>query len=242
MPARAILTTGFRETQVTKLLLVEDDREIAGMVSAWLTSQRYDLDTAHDGPTGLEMLLMNVYDVIILDWELPGMSGFDIIKKFREKKGVTPIIMLTAKGTVADKEMGLDAGADDYLSKPFSLAELTARIRALLRRAPAYQSSLLTVGDVSLDPIKYRVTKGDKEIHLNPRDFALLEFFMRHPDEIFSSTAILQRVWQSSADVASDTLRTSIKRLRQAIDDDKDNSMIENIPKVGYRLRSAPKT
>jgi len=181
---------------------------------------------------------MNTYDAIILDWELPGKSGFEIIKIFREKKGVTPIIMLTAKGTVAEKEMGLDAGADDYLAKPFSLAELSARLRALLRRAPAMHSSLLCVGDISLDPVKHRVMRGTKEIHLNPRDFALLEFLMRHPDEIFSSSALLQRVWQSESDISSDSLRTSIKRLRQQIDDGNDQSMIENVPKVGYRLRT----
>ena len=223
---------------VAKLLFVEDDREIAEMVITWLKAQKYDLDVAYDGNTGLEFLLMNTYEVIILDWELPGISGFEIIKTFRAKKGMTPIIMLTAKGTVAEKEMGLDAGADDYLSKPFSLGELSARIRALLRRAPAMHSSLLCAADISLDPVKHRVMQGTKEIHLNPRDFALLEFLMRHPDEIFSSSALLQRVWQSESDISSDSLRASIKRLRQQIDDNQDQSMIENVPKIGYRLRT----
>jgi DNA-binding response OmpR family regulator len=223
---------------VTKLLLVEDDREIAGMVNAWLASQRYDVDTAYDGDTGLEYLLINEYDVVILDWELPGKTGVEIIKAFRDKKGLTPIIMLTAKGAVAEKEIGLDAGADDYLAKPFSLAELSARIRALLRRAPVLQTNILTVADLTLDPKKYRVTKNGNELRLNPRDFALLEFFMRHPDEIFSTDSILQRVWQSESDVSNDTLRTSIKRLRQQIDGDREDSMIENIPKIGYRLKT----
>lgn len=222
---------------MTKLLLIEDDREIAGMVTEWLTSQRFEIDNAYEGRDGLELLALNTYDVIIMDWELPDTTGIEIIKTFRSKKGLTPIIMLTAKGAVAEKEIGLDSGADDYLAKPFSLAELTARIRALLRRAPSYQPSVLQVADLTLDPIKYRVTKGEKELHLNPRDFALLEFFMRHPDEIFSSQALLQRVWQSNSDVASDTLRTSVKRLRQQIDSDEGESLIENIPKVGYRLR-----
>lgn len=223
-----------------KLLLVEDDREIASMVTEWLTSQRFEIDTAYEGALGLELLSLNVYDVIIMDWELPDTTGIEIIKTFRGNKGLTPIIMLTAKGAVAHKETGLDSGADDYLAKPFSLAELTARIRALLRRAPSYQPSVLQVADLTLDPVKYRVMKGQKEIHLNPRDFALLEFLMRHPDEIFSTAALLQRVWQSSSDVASDTLRTSIKRLRQQIDSDGGESLIENIPKVGYRLRVKP--
>lgn len=228
------------DDQLPKLLLVEDDREIASMVTEWLTSQRFEIDTAYEGALGLELLALNVYDVIIMDWELPDTTGIEIIKTFRSNKGVTPIIMLTAKGAVANKETGLDSGADDYLAKPFSLAELTARIRALLRRAPSYQPSVLQVADLTLDPVKYRVMKGQKEIHLNPRDFALLEFLMRHPDEIFSTAALLQRVWQSSSDVASDTLRTSIKRLRQQIDSDSEESLIENIPKVGYRLRVKP--
>jgi DNA-binding response OmpR family regulator len=223
---------------MAKILLVEDDRDLAVMVVEWLTHEHYSVESAYDGRDGLEKVSIGEYDIIVLDWQLPHMSGLDICKRFREQGGSTPIIMLTGKGTVSEKETGLDSGADDYLTKPFNMKELSARIRALLRRSSKLVSNILQVGDLVVDPGKYKVTKSGVEINLLPREFALLEFLMRHPDEVFSGEALLQRVWQSDSEATSEAIRTCIKRLRQKLDGDDDNSIIQTIPRVGYRLRA----
>ena len=179
------------------------------------------------------------YDAVVLDWELPGMSGVEILKKFRGMKGTTPILMLTGKGQIQDKEEGLDSGADDYLTKPFSMKELSARLRALMRRPRAIATSTITIGPLEMDLTSHKVTKDGQALHILPKDYALLEFFMRNPNQVFSTEALLQRVWNVDSDAGSDALRTSIKRLRKLIDITEDGpSMIENIPKVGYRLNS----
>lgn len=224
---------------MAKILVVDDDKELASMVQSWLESEHHVVETIHDGAEALMQLGVTQYDVIVLDWDLPGLPGVEVCKRFRSQRGTTPIIMLTGKKSIEEKESGLDSGADDYLTKPFNVKELTARLRAILRRPQAMVNELLQVGDIVLDSSKYRVTKAGKEIHLVPKDFALLEFFMRHPDQVFSTDAILQRVWHSDSESTSDAIRTSVKRIRQKLDDGSDDSksIIENIPKVGYRLR-----
>lgn len=224
---------------MTKLLLVEDDRDMATMISEWLTSQNFLIDVSHDGATANAYLKDDVYDCIILDWQLPDTTGVEILNRYRAGGGMTPIIMLTAKGSINDKETGFESGADDYLTKPFSLKELSARIRALLRRPAEIVSQVYKISDLVLDPVKHRVTKGGVEVRLLPRDFALLEFLMKHKDEVFSTDALLQRVWHSDSEATSDALRTAIKRIRKKIDtgDDEGASAIENIPRIGYRMR-----
>lgn len=224
---------------MAKLLLVEDDRDLAATIVSWFEAEHHTVVCAYDGEEGQERLDFEQYDVIVLDWDLPHISGIDLLKKFRSKGGNTPVIMLTGKGAIAEKEQGLDGGADDYLTKPFSLKELAARVRALLRRPAQVTSNVLEVGDLQLDPTKYRVVKGEKEIKMLPRDFALLEFFMRNVDVVFSAEALIKRVWEDDTDVTQDALRTSIKRLRKSLDDqdDESRSIIENIPRVGYRFR-----
>jgi two-component system, OmpR family, response regulator len=225
---------------VAKILLVEDDKDLALLVREWLEAENYSLDIAHDGMEGYEFLRQGHYDVVVLDWDLPRMTGLEICQKYRATKGVAPILMLTGRGQIADKEMGLDAGADDYLAKPFHMRELSARLRALGRRPTTVVSSVLTVGNLELDTVKHRLCKGGVDVHLLPKDFALLEFLMRHPDEIFSSEAILQRVWNLDTEATSDAVRTSVKRLRKKLDesDDEDSSVIENVRRIGYRLRA----
>ncbi len=222
-----------------KILLVEDDKDLALLVKEWLDSENYSLDIAHDGMEGYEYLRQGHYDVVVLDWDLPRMTGVEICMKYRANKGVTPILMLTGKNQVADKEQGLDAGADDYLPKPFHMRELSARLRALGRRPTTVASNVLTVGSLELDPTKHRLSKNGQDVHLLPKDFALLEFLMRHPDEIFSSEAILQRVWNLDTEATSDAVRTSVKRLRKKLDDsdNEDDSIIENVRRIGYRLK-----
>jgi len=176
---------------------------------------------------------------VILDWNLPGMTGIEICKKYRATRGTSPILMLTAKDQIVEKEAGLDSGADDYLTKPFSMRELSARLRALTRRTYASVGDILQAGKVSLDPIRHRVWRDGNEVHLLPKDFELLEFLMRHPDQVFSTEALVQRVWNFDADVTSNAVRSSVRRIRRELDesDDEDKSIIENVRRVGYRLR-----
>lgn len=222
---------------MAKLLLVDDDVDLTAMIVEWLSFEHHSVEVVHDGKEAQDRLRLCQYDGIILDWSLPEMSGIEICRQYRANKGTTPIIMLTGKNSISDKENGLDSGADDYLTKPFNMKELSARIRSVLRRASGAVSNILQVGELSIDPTKYKLTKSGKEIQLLPREFALLEFFMRHPDEVFSGEALLQRVWHSESDATSEAIRTCIKRLRQKIDGDNDDSVIQTIPRVGYRLR-----
>ena len=223
-----------------KILLVEDDKDLALLVSQWLQSENYSLDIANDGMEGYEFLRQGHYDVAILDWDLPRMSGVEIVLKYRAAKGITPILMLTGKGAISEKEEGLDAGADDYLPKPFHMRELSARLRALTRRPTTTVSKILTVGNLELDIVKHRLSRDGVDVHLLPKDFALLEFLMRHPDEVFSSEALLQRVWNMDSETTSDAVRTSVKRLRKKLDEseNEEESIIENVRRIGYRLRA----
>ncbi len=225
---------------MAKILVVEDDVDFALTVEHALTSANHTVEMAHDGGSAMEFLRQGQYDIIILDWQLPDIEGIEVLAKFRARGGSTPVLMLTGKSQIRDKEVGLDGGADDYLTKPFDTRELVARIRALLRRQTVAPSSNLSLHDVALDPIKHRLTKGGKDVHLQPRDFALLEFLMRHPDEIFSTEALLTRVWHQDSEASSAGLRAAIVRIRKVIDDDGEDSksLIENVARVGYRMRN----
>jgi DNA-binding response OmpR family regulator len=222
-----------------KILMVEDDKDLAMIVHDWLKSEFYALDLAADGRTGYEYLRQGDYDLIILDWDLPGMPGVEICRKFRSGGGSAPILMLTGKGKVEEKEEGLDAGADDYLCKPFSMRELSARLRALLRRPVVTAGSLLKVGILEMDPSKHTLTKNGEPVKLARKDFELLEFFMRHPGSFFSTEHLLERVWSFDSEATSDAVRTAVKRLRKILDDsdDEEHSIIESARRVGYRLR-----
>ncbi len=221
---------------MAKILLIEDDVELTCSVERWLSDEHYTVEVANSGKEGLALIMGSSFDVIVLDWHMPDISGLEILKEYRKEQGATPIIMLTGKTSVAEKETCFDAGADDYLTKPFSMKELSARLRALLRRPHAIISSILQTGDIQLDSTNRVVTKAGERKHLHPIDFALLEFFMRHPQCTFSAEALLQRVWHSDKDVTSDSLRCSIRRIRKALDAPTGDSLIENIPRVGYRL------
>lgn len=226
---------------MSKILLVEDDQDLSDMIAGWLKSERYTVEVAYDGDIAREILKISSFDVVVLDWDLPGCTGIEILREFRENGGSTPVIMLTGKSTITDKETGLDIGADDYLTKPFNIKELGARVKALLRRPTLMNSSVLKAGDIELDSSKHRILRGGQEVHLLPRDFALLEFLLRHKDQVFSAEALIARVWESDSDASPEGLRTAIKRIRKKIDDgtEDDQSLIENIPRVGYRLRSS---
>ncbi len=223
---------------MAKILLVEDDENLCFTMSHWLTvDQRYVVEVVNNGRDGLERVLYGHYDVIVLDLNLPEVDGLEICKQYRAKGGTTPIIMLTGRGSIVDRELGLDTGADDYLSKPFSMKELAARLRAVMRRPATWVPDILKVGNITLNPKSCEVTKNGEPVQLSPIDYALLEFLMRHPEEVFSSDSLLERVWDSDKDATAEALRTSVKRIRKKLDDEGVESIIETVHRVGYKLK-----
>lgn len=228
---------------MAKVLLVEDDEDLAVTISDMLNDERHTVDTVHNGLDAMEILKNQSYEVVILDWDLPGKSGISILREYRSAGGGTPVIMLTGKSEIEQKEQGLDSGADDYLTKPFHLKELAARVRSLLRRPTMTNSGALTWGPLVLDPAKFELTRDGEQLRLLPRDFALLEFLMRHPTKIFSAQALLDGVWNYDSDATPEGLRVAIRRIRKVIDksDNLETSMIENIARVGYRMRNLEK-
>lgn len=223
---------------MAKFLLVEDDLHLSLNIIDCLTFERHTVDHALDGDIGLEFLKSNTYDAIILDWELPELKGIELCRKFRFRGGKTPILFLTGRSSWQDKETGLDAGADDYLTKPFHMRELSARLRALLRRPSSYTGNLLQVGHVVLDPAAARVLVDGEELHLPKSEYALLEFFMRNANQLMSQESIVERVWKSDAAGSPETFRTCLKRLRSKIDRPNQPSLIKNVHGHGYILET----
>lgn len=221
---------------MAKILVVEDDVELSTIICDELKLRHHVSEVAHDGTEAYEKLRFYKYDLIILDWALPGMSGVEICKAFRDSGGKTPLLMLTGKNLSKEKELGLDSGADDYLTKPFDMAELAARVRALLRRPAGYTSNAMQAGNIELDAAAFRVTRDGAEVKLQPKEFALLEFLMRHRNQFFTSEQLLDRVWKSESDATAESLRTCVKRLREKIDTDGEPSIIENVRRMGYRV------
>jgi DNA-binding response OmpR family regulator len=225
------------DAQMAKILVVEDDKTVAEQLRTLLTFEHHNVEAVHDGSDAASNLKAYHYDVIILDWELPGKSGVDVLKEFRARGGKTPILMLTGKGSTDEKEHGLDAGADDYLTKPFAMKEVAARVRALLRRpAPVAADNILRTGDLSLDASRYQVEKNGCRVSMLPKEFALLEFLMRHPNSVFSSEALLNRVWPADSEATEEALRSTMKRLRKKVDPD--GALIKTVHGVGYLLET----
>lgn len=221
-----------------KILIVEDEPDLSEPVKAYLQHEHHIVEVVDNGLEALERLKFYKYDVIILDWMLPGMQGVDICKHFRTSGGTTPILMLTARKQTPDKIQALDAGADDYLTKPFDVQEVAARVRALLRRPQQVTSNVLRARNVVLETSTFRVTRDDQEVQLLPKEFALLEFLMRHPNQVFSAEALLDRVWASDSDASPETIRTYVKRLRKKIDVEGNASIINTVHGVGYKLEA----
>jgi DNA-binding response OmpR family regulator len=222
---------------MAKIFIIEDDIDVCENVKDWLTCQRHTVEAVQDGREGLEHLRFYNYDLIILDWELPNMSGLQVCNEFRARGGNTPILFLTGKREIEHKEAGFEAGADDYLTKPFNIKELSARVKALLRRpAPIGTGKTLHARHVELDPQSGMVTANGAAVKVNPKEFALLEFLMRHPGQVFSAEALLDRVWASSSDATSEAITTCIKRLRQKLDVNGQSSLITTLHGMGYRL------
>ncbi len=221
---------------MAKILVVEDELDLAQQLEDWFKREQYTVDVVNNGLDALNRLMVYKYDVVLLDWMLPVLSGLEVLKRLRARNNKTPVVMLTAKDTIDDTEAGLDSGADDYITKPFSLREVSARVRAAVRRNSSASQTLLVAGDLELDPVARSVEKRGKPIHLEPKEFNLLEFFMRHQNQVFSADALIERVWPSDTMVSPDAIRTYIKVLRKKLDDDNGPSLIQNVRGVGYKF------
>ncbi|MBI4839895.1 MAG: response regulator transcription factor [candidate division NC10 bacterium] len=221
-----------------RILVVEDDRKVASFIRKGLTEEGYAVDAASDGETGLAMGLDRLHDVIVLDVMLPGMPGFQVVRELRQAKVTTPVLLLTARDAVEDKVQGLDAGADDYLTKPFAFAELLARIRALLRRGTAARAPLLQVADLTLDPAMRTVTRGRQAISLTNREFALLEYLLRNAGRVLTRTMIAEHVWDYSFDSGTNVIDVYVNYLRKKIDAGRERKLIHTVRGVGYVLKA----
>jgi two-component system, OmpR family, response regulator len=221
---------------MAKILIVEDEVALVDLMRDSLTAQGFLLDHVDDGDKAIAQLKYNHYDLIILDWSLPGADGLTILKAYRDNGGQSPVLMLTGKRKLEDKETGLESGADDYLTKPFHVRELIARIKALLRRKVVAPAGMLTAGGIELDSSARRVFRDGKELLLLPKEFALLEFLMKHPSEVFSAEALIQRVWPTDSEATPAAIRIYVTRLRKKIDNDETSSLITTVHGVGYRL------
>lgn len=223
---------------MAKILVVEDELDLAQQLEDWFKREQYTVDVVNNGLDALNRLMVYKYDVVLLDWMLPVLSGLEVLKRLRARNNKTPVVMLTAKDTIDDTEAGLDSGADDYITKPFSLREVSARVRAAVRRNSSASQTLLVAGDLELDPVARSVEKRGRQVHLEPKEFNLLEFFMRHQNQVFSADALIERVWPSDTMVSPDAIRTYIKVLRKKLDDDHGPSLIQNVRGVGYKFGS----
>ncbi len=222
---------------MAKILVVEDDPQILKIVQDCLKLDHHTVETEADGSIALEKLRLFEYDVLIFDWNLPGVSGVELCREYRSRGGRGSVLMLTANTTISNKEEGLGSGADDYLTKPFEVRELTARVKALARRSSvAISANNLKVGDVELDRDKFCVTVNQQPIKLVPKEFALLEFLMRHRNIVFSADALLSRVWKAEEDASPEIIRTHIKNLRKKLEHDGKPPIIETVYGVGYKV------
>ncbi|HEX3826249.1 MAG TPA: response regulator transcription factor [Sporichthyaceae bacterium] len=219
-----------------RLLLVEDDPGMAEMLSASLRHQGYAVDSARTGDDALWKVRENPYDVIVLDAMIPPPDGFEVCKQIRDEGRWAPVLMLTARDAVADRIRGLDVGADDYLTKPFALDELHARLRAVTRREPAERPVALAVNDLTIDPVTRVVTRGGVEILLSPKEYALLGEFVRRPGEVLSRTHLIEHVWDFAYDGTSNIVDAYVKHLRSKIDRPFGRDTIKTVRAVGYRL------
>ncbi|MBC7879773.1 MAG: response regulator transcription factor [Anaerolineae bacterium] len=219
-----------------RVLVVEDERSIAQFVRQGLCEAGFAVDLAHDGLTGLDFALVAEYDLFVLDILLPALDGLSLLRQLRERQIRTPVLLLTARDAVEDRVRGLDAGADDYLVKPFAFSELLARLRALLRRPPLQADVVLRVGDLEMDTTRREVRRANRLIDLSSREFALLEYFMRHPGQVLSRTQIAEHVWNFDFYNESNVVDVYVGYLRRKVDLGCDRSLLHTLRGVGYRL------
>ena len=219
-----------------RLLLIEDEVKLAKLICKALEKENYAVDMVHDGFERLMMAKSEPYDALIVDRMLPGKTGTEIIKSLRQADISTPALLLTALGTIEDKTYGLDIGADDYLVKPFALDELMARLRALLRRPQITKSAILKIGELELDTKQKTVTHQAQPVDLTAKEYALLEYMMRHPNQILNKKTLIAHVWDFDADILPNNVEAYIKQLRQKIDKPFNTSLIKTVRGFGYKI------
>lgn len=225
------------ELCMPKVLLVDDDEKLLVAVGDFLEHQRFIVDTAASGTDAKEKLQVFSYDLLVIDWNIPEPSGLDLCRWFRGRGGNTPILMLTGRSMIDDKESGFEAGVDDYLTKPFELRELAARLKALTRRGGSVAPSrILSLCGVVVEPEAFKAKLDGKDFPLTPKEFEILEFLMRHHDQVFSIEALLDRLWKDGAEVSTDTVRVYIRRLREKFEKCGRGSLIKNVHSVGYKF------
>lgn len=224
---------------MAKILVVDDDDKLRASLVRWLRKEGNVTEDAATGGDALQMLRVYKFDVIVLDWNLPDTSGIDVLNKYRAEGGITPVIFLTGKGDVESKREGLDAGADDYLAKPFHGDELAARIRALLRRPQGLLPTVISVGNVSIDLATKRVMVDGKQVKLGKKEYAILELLMRHPNQYFGSKELMESVWPSDADTTDDSVRSCMRQLRLKITSESGECVISSSQGAGYVIASS---
>lgn len=220
-----------------RILVVEDEAELAAAVVELLRDESYAVDHAPDGDSADELMAVNSYDCVLLDWTLPGSSGLELLEAWRDAGSETPILMLTGRTAVEDRVSGLDCGADDYLTKPFSLVELLARVRSLLRRRPRPLKTSLEAADVVMDRAARRVTVAGRPVELSPKEFALLEYLLSRVDEVVTRSDLIEHVWDDSFDSFSNLIDVTVYKLRKKIDSGGTGKLLHTVKGAGYVLK-----
>ena len=219
-----------------RILLVEDEEKVSRFVERGLVAERFAVDAVYDGTSGLEYATTYSYDLIILDLMLPNLSGTDVLRQLRRVNQSVPVLVLTARDTVADKVENFEIGADDYLTKPFAFAELLVRIKALLRRGPVSRASVLHVGDLELDRLSQQVRRAGQRIELTAKEYALLEYLMSNAGRVLSRTMIIEHVWDESFDGLTNIVDVYVRHLRNKVDDPHEQKLIRTVRGVGYTI------
>jgi DNA-binding response OmpR family regulator len=223
-----------------RILIVEDEQKLSDLIVRALQGERYAVDAAADGTSGWQMAEAFEYDLIILDLMLPGLDGSELLRRVRRKNSTVPILILTAQDSTSEKVKNFEAGADDYLTKPFAFEELLMRVKALLRRGPVTRSSVLRVADLEIDRLSQQVRRAGRRIELTPKEYALLEYLASHPGRVFSRTMIIEHVWDQSFEGLTNIVDVYVRHLRSKIDDPFVTKLIRTVRGVGYGLREEP--